>query len=421
MLGLGIFAAVFVIYGLVTQPAERVGLSRPMVFAATGAVVALTGVLEPLPGGEPAGVLLSLAEIALALVLFADASRVNLGRLRQGMAIPMRLLGPGMLLSMGLGTIVGLLLFEGLDGWECAALAAILAPTDAALGAAVVEDERLPQSIRQALNVEAGLNDGLAVPFLLLFIAGATVTEGLEPASFWTSTALEKVGIGVLAGVLVGGVAGELARLARRARWSTTASEQLATAGIAVALFVFTEELGGSGFIAAFVGGLIAGSLLRGERTRALGFTDEEGAVVGAFVFFALGLAAVELFDELTWQVCVYAVISLTLVRMASVAIALVGSGLRARTVAFIGWFGPRGLASVVLALVVLEQDRQLANVDTLVLATLATVILSILAHGFSAAPLARRYGEWAASLRPQAPERGEVPEIPTRLGREAV
>jgi NhaP-type Na+/H+ or K+/H+ antiporter len=421
MLGLGIFAAVFVIYGLVTQPAERVGLSRPMVFAATGAVVALTGVVEPLPGGEPAGVLLSLAEIALALVLFADASRVNLGRLRQGMGIPMRLLGPGLLLSMGLGTLVGLLLFEGLDGWECAALAAILAPTDAALGAAVVEDERLPRSIRQALNVEAGLNDGLAVPFLLLFIAGATVTEGLEPASFWTSTALEKVGIGVLAGVLVGGVAGELARLARRARWSTTPSEQLATAGVAVALFVFTEELGGSGFIAAFVGGLLVGSRLRSERTRALGFTDEEGAVVGAFVFFALGLAAVELFDELTWQVCVYAVMSLTLVRMASVAIALAGSGLRAPTVAFIGWFGPRGLASVVLALVVLEQDRQLANVDTLVLATLATVILSILAHGFSAAPLARHYGEWAASLRPQAPERGEVPEIPTRLGREGV
>ena len=416
MVALGIFAAVFVAYGLLTRPAKRVGLSSPMVFAATGAVVAATGAFEPLPGGEPTEVLLALAEIALTLVLFADAARVNLGRLRRAASTPLRLLGPGMVLSMGLGTVVGLALLGGLDGWECAALAAILAPTDAALGAAVVEDERIPRSIRQTLNVEAGLNDGLAVPFLLLFIAGATVSEGLEPGSFWATTTVEKIGIGVLAGVVVGVASGELARRARNAKWSTVTSEELAMAGVAVALFVFTEELGGSGFIAAFVGGLFAGSRLQGERRTALGFADEEGAVVGAFVFFALGLAAVELFDQLTWQICVYAVLSLTLVRMVPVAIALVGSGLRAPTVAFIGWFGPRGLASVVLGLVVLEQDRQLTNVDTLVLATLLTVVISIVAHGFSAGPLGRCYGEWAATLPPDAPERGAAPEVPTRM-----
>ena len=182
MLGLGIFAAVFAVYGLIAVRAERIGLSRPLVFVVAGAVVALTGAVDPLSSARPASLLLSLAEIALALVLFADASRVSLVRLRRRAGLPARLLGPGMLLSIGLGTVVGLWLFGALDGWECAALAAILAPTDAALGAAVVEDERVPQRIRQALNVEAGLNDGLAVPFLLLFVAGATVTEGLEPA-----------------------------------------------------------------------------------------------------------------------------------------------------------------------------------------------------------------------------------------------
>ncbi len=186
-------------------------------------------------------------------------------------------------------------------------------------------------------------------------------------------------------------------------------------AGVAIALFVFTEEIGGSGFIAAFVGGLAAGSRLRAERAPALGFTDEEGAVVGAFVFFALGLFAVELFDQVTWQVVAYAVLSLTIVRMLPVAVALIGSGLRAPTVAFIGWFGPRGLASVVLALVVLEEDRQLPHVETIVLTTLTTVILSTVAHGLSAAPLSRRYGAWAATLPPGSPELDPAPEVPTR------
>jgi len=406
MLALGIFAAVFAAYELAATFLGRLGVSRPMVFVAAGALVALAGVFEPLPGGEPAGVLLPLAEIALVLVLFADASRVNLAWLRRDYRVPLRLLGPGMLMTIGLGTLLGVWLFDGLDGWECAALATILAPTDAALGAAVVEDERVPRPVRQALSVEAGLNDGLAVPFLLLFVAGATVSEGFEPASYWASTALEKIGIGVLAGIAVGAVAAELARRGRRAGWASGVSEQLAMAAAAVALFVFTEELGGSGFIAAYVGGLAAGSRLGAESAPAVGFVDEEGAVVGAFVFFVLGLVALELLDAVTVSVLVYALLSLTAIRMLPVALALIGSRLRARTVAFVGWFGPRGLASIVLALVVLEQDDELRSIDTVVLATLVTVILSVFLHGITAGPLARRYGDWSRRLAPDAAER---------------
>jgi NhaP-type Na+/H+ or K+/H+ antiporter len=417
MLALGVFAAVFAVYGLVAVRLARAGLSRPLVFVIAGVVVAVTGATQPLSAGRPAGLLLTLAEVALALVLFADAARVRL-RLRRGAGLALRLLGPGMVLSIGLGTLVGLLLLGALNGWECAALAAILAPTDAALGAAVVEDERVPRRIRQALNVEAGLNDGLAVPFLLLFVAGATVTDGLQPASFWATTALQKIGLGVLAGVIVGALAGELARRARRAGWSSPASEQLAMTGVAIALFVFTEHLGGSGFIAAFAGGLVTGSRLRSEREPALGFTDEAGTVISAFVFFALGLVAVKLWDQLTWQEGAYAVLSLSLVRMLPVAVALLGSGLRARTVAFMGWFGPRGLASVVLALVVLQEEHQLPHIDTVVLTTLVTVILSVVVHGLSAGPLSGRYGAWAATLPPGAPEHGEAPDVPTPRSR---
>ena len=415
MIGLGIFAAVFAVYGLVAARADRAGISRPLVFLAAGVIVAVTSALDPLVAGRPVGALLPLAEIALALVLFADASRVTLAQLRERTGLAARLLGPGMLMTIGLGTLAGLWLLGALDGWEAAALAAILAPTDAALGAAVVEDERVPHRIRQALNVEAGLNDGLAVPFLLLFVAGASVTEGFQPASFWVTTLVEKVGIGLLAGAVTGLVAGEVARRARAASWSTGASEQLAMAGVAIALFVFTEEVGGSGFIAAFVGGLAAGSRLRAEREPALRFTDEEGALIGSFVFFALGLVAVALADQITWQEVVYAVLSLTLVRMLPVAIALAGAGLRRPTVAFMGWFGPRGLASVVLALVVLEQEHQLPHIDTLTETSLITVCLSIVAHGLSAGPLSGRYGRWAASLPEGAPELDAVSPVPVR------
>jgi sodium/hydrogen antiporter len=241
---------------------------------------------------------------------------------------------------------------------------------------------------------------------VLLFIAGATVTEGIEPASFWATTVVEKVGIGLLAGVLVGAAGGEIIRRARRAGWSSAASEQFATAGIAVSLFIFTEEVGGSGFISAFVGGLFAGSRLGTDRRREFEFSDEAAAVLSAFVFFVLGLVAVELLDAITLQTCVYAVLALTFVRMTAVALALLGSGLRWPTVAFVGWFGPRGLASIVLALVALHEDGQLANIDVVVLATLVTVILSVVAHGLSAAPFSGRYARWAATLPSSAPER---------------
>ena len=231
MLGLGAFAAVFAVYGLVAVRAERVGLSRPLVFVVVGALVALLGVEHPLLADRPAGLILNLAEIALALVLFSDAARLGFVRLRRGAGLPLRLLGPGVAVSIGLGTLLGLWPLGGLDGWECAVLAAILSPTDVTLCAAAVRDERVPQRIRQALIVESGLNDGPAVTLLLLFVAGATVTEGLKPGSFWVTTVLEKVGVGVLVGVVVGLLAGELARCSRRAGWSTPASERLAMVG----------------------------------------------------------------------------------------------------------------------------------------------------------------------------------------------
>jgi NhaP-type Na+/H+ or K+/H+ antiporter len=417
MLGLGIFAAVVAVYGLVAAQLGRMGVTRPIAYTAAGVVVGVAGVEQPLAEGRPAGLVLAVGEIALTLVLFADASRITLSGLRHGTTLPLRLLGPGMLLSVGLGTLAGLWLFGALDVWQCAVLAAILAPTDAALGAVVVRDRRVPGRIRQALNVEAGLNDGLAVPFLLLFIAGVEVKEGLAPGSFFATTLLEKIGIGVVVGIALGAAAGYAARRTREDGWSTRGSEQLALAGAAVAIFVFCEELGGSGFIAAYVGGLAAGNLLRSERGPAMVFTDREGAIVSSFVFFLLGLIAVELVGELTWRSVAYAVLTLTVVRMVSVGVALAGSGFGRPTVAFVGWFGPRGLASIVLALVALEELGASPATDLIVLTALMTVVLSVVAHGVSASPLADRYARWAGTLPAAAPELGETTELPARPG----
>lgn len=195
----------------------------------------------------------------------------------------------------------------------------ILAPTDVSLCAPAVQDQRVPARIRFALDAESGLNDGPAVPLLLLFV---TVAEGIRPASFWATTALRTIGIGVLAGIVVGLLAGELVRRARRSGSTAPTSEGLALAGMAVVAFVFTQELDGSGLIAAFVAGLAASTRLSGEDEPALGFAEEEGAVAATFVFFALGLVGFELLDQVTWRECAFAVLSLTVVRPLAVALA---------------------------------------------------------------------------------------------------
>jgi len=339
------------------------------------------------------------------MVLFADASRMGFVRFRRDAALAMRLIGPGMLAAVGLGTVLAAWLFGALDWWECAALAVMLAPTDVSLCAPAVQDRRVPARVGFALTVESGVNDGPAVPLLLLCVAGATVAEGIRPGSFWATTALEKIGIGVVAGVLVGLIAGELVGRARQAGWSNPASEGLALAGVAVAVFVFTQQLGGSGLIAAFVAGVAATARPRATGEAALGFAETEGAVVATFVYFALGLVGVELLDRLTWRECAYAVLSLALVRPLSVTLALMGTKLRLPTIAFMSWFGPRGLASVVLALIVLAGEPRLHGIDAIALTALVTVLLSMVAwdHRRAAHPPLRRLGDGASPRRARA------------------
>jgi NhaP-type Na+/H+ or K+/H+ antiporter len=339
-----------------------------------------------------------LAEITLTLVLFADASRISLPRLRGEYRVPLRLLAIGLPLTIAAGTLAGVAVLPGIGPAEALVLAVMVAATDAALGQAVVTDRRLPSRIRQGLNVESGLNDGLCVPLFFIAIAIAEAEDGALSTASAIHLVLEEIGYGLVGGVAAAIVGG----LAVRAGVSRRAMEphglQILTAATALLAAGIASALGGSIFIAAFVGG-VAFAIVRGDEGGEGRFlVDEGGTLFDAVTFIVFGAVILgAALDDITWQIALYAVLSLTVVRMLPVAIALLGLGARAPTVAFVGWFGPRGLASIVFAVILID-DASVPHEQTLLLAVIATVALSVYAHGLSSRPLTERYARWYGS-----------------------
>jgi NhaP-type Na+/H+ or K+/H+ antiporter len=339
-----------------------------------------------------------LAEATLTLVLFADASRVSVAALRREFDVPVRLLGIGLPLTIAAGTLAGAAVLPGVTAVEALVLAVMVACTDAALGKTVVVDRRLPSRVRQSLNVESGLNDGICVPLFLIALAIAEADEGAVTAGSAARIVLEEIGYG-----LVGGVAAGLAGvLVLRAALRRLLVEQLwlqvltvATALLAAGL---AHGLGGSVFIAAFTAGFVFGALRREEGGEVSHLLDQTGEVLNAVTFTVFGAAILgATLDELDWRFLLYAVLSLTVVRMVPVAISLLGTGARAPTVGFVGWFGPRGLASIVFAVLLVEESA-LPHQRGILLAVVATIGLSVYAHGLTAAPLTARYVRWYAA-----------------------
>lgn len=397
---------------------EGTSITAPMVFTAAGIVVGVDalGLVDPAATGEEVKL---LAEATLAVILFSDASRIDLAALRSEASVPARLLGIGLPLTILAGLLVALPLLGDLAWSEALVLAIILAPTDAALGQAVVTLERLPSRVRQGLNVESGLNDGICVPLFLIALAVAQAEETTAGWSVALRLVAEKIGYGALGGTIAGVAAALVIVVAGRGRLISTAWLQivpLASAGLAYGL---AEAVGGSGFIAAFVGGAVFGAIRR-RRGGEVGYLLEEaGALFAAVTFIVFGAVLLgPAVGDATSQVVVYVVLSLTVVRMIPVGIAMLGTGARRPTVGFLGWFGPRGLASIVFALILLEEGG-LPHEGVILAATFTGVALSVLAHGITAAPLSRRYADWIeAHPRPgiASPETGEALDVPWRL-----
>src|SRR5215204_4473464 len=411
-----VLACVVFAFGIVSRRLEGTVLTAPIVFVLAGALLGPSGLGLVEMGLDDHAVLL-LGEIALALVLFTDAARTDLSTLRRNKALPLRLLGIGMPLTIALGTIIAALLLADLTIWEAAIVGTVLAPTDAALGQAVVSNPRVPARIRQALNVEAGLNDGLSVPFLALFLTLAEAEEEHLSADVWIRFALEQVGFGILVGVGVGLVGGRLVRWASQRGWMTDSFERLALLALAIIAWALADQIGGNGFIAAFVGGLVVGPTVERVGERVIRFTEAEGQLLNLSAFFIFGVLVLGAIQPLSWEVALYALLSLTLIRMLPVALSLYGTHLRGVSVLFAGWFGPRGLASIVLGLIVVEEAPLLPGRDEVELVVALTVLLSVLLHGVTSAPLSAAYARRVEEMAADAPEKRGTVEAPTHVG----
>ena len=395
--GLVAIALLVLVYAAVSRRLSGSMITAAMVFVAGGMLVSdeALGWLDPTIQSESVRL---IAEATLTLVLFSDASRINLGALRREYIVPLRLLAIGLPLTILAGALAGVAVLGELALIEAVALAIVLAPTDAALGQAVVTDPRVPSRVRQGLNVESGLNDGICVPLLLIVIAIAEAEEGAIGNGAAFQLVLEEIGYGCIGGVVAGLAAAAVVRVGVPRRLVDSIWIQVVPVAGAALAYGLAVWMGGSGFIAAFVGGAVFGGLRREVGGEVTLFLEEAGGLLGAATFILFGaVMLVPVLDDLSAEVVLYALLSLTLVRLVPVGLAMLGSGAGRPTVAFLGWFGPRGLASIVFA-VILVEDAHLTNESVLMNAIFLTVALSVLLHGLTATPLAGRYAAWFAA-----------------------
>jgi NhaP-type Na+/H+ or K+/H+ antiporter len=399
-------AVMLLAYGAVSGRLRSTPVSQAMVFVVLG-LLAGNRILDLVEVETANQFVRHLAEATLTLVLFCDAVRVNRGRLRHESALPTRLLVVGLPLTIVAGTLAGLALFPRLDLWTAAALATMLAPTDAALGLPVVTNPRLPSRIRQSLNVESGLNDGLCVPLLIIFLTIAQAEEGLGEVDPLL-VVLEEIGFGVIGGVAAGALGALVLRRFGARGWMEGTWRQINALATPLLAYGIAVALGGSGFIAAFVAGITFRIVAADQAKGATFLAEQSGELLNAVTFLLFGAVLLgPALGELDWPIALYAVASLTLVRMLPVALAMVGTGVHRVTVGFLGWFGPRGLASIVFVLILLE-ETELPERPLLAAVVTWTVALSVYAHGLTAGPAATRYADWYAARHE---DHGVMPE----------
>jgi NhaP-type Na+/H+ or K+/H+ antiporter len=392
-LDLAILALFILVYSSVAGRVERTWISGPIVFTLFGLLIGPVG-LDLLSFKTDGETLRTLAELTLALVLFTDAAGADMGVLRKTEALPIRLLLIGLPLTILLGFGVGVLLFKQLSLVEIALLATMLAPTDAALGKAVVTNEAVPDSVRQGLNVESGLNDGICVPILFVFLALASGKGGEGgPWQLAMELVAEEIGIGLAVGLALTTMAALLLRFAKGKGWLTHTWIQIPVVALALGCFAVAQFLGGSGFIAAFTGGLLFGTLAKQHREEFLLAAEGTGDTLALITWVIFGSAVVgQALGYFSWLDLFYAMLSLTLIRMLPVFLSLTGMGVNTEGKLFIGWFGPRGLASIVFGVIVV--NAKLPNSGPIAMTVVCTIMLSILGHGITANPWAKAFGE---------------------------
>ena len=394
-----ILAAFIFLYSLVSGGLERTPINGALVFTAFGLLMGPSG-LDYLSLDVKSEGIRTLAELTLALVLFTDAANANLNVLKLNIHIPRRLLLIGLPLTILLGFGAGVLVFDGLTLIEIAILATMLAPTDAALGKAVVTNESVPANIREGLNVESGLNDGICVPILFVFLALAATTSGAEQSTWSLALQLvaEEIGIGAAVGMGLTLIAIWLIRQCIKLGWVTESWRQLTVVGLAVAIFALAQILGGSGFIACFAGGMLFGAIAKEHKPKYLFAAEGTGDTLALITWVLYGaIVTGHALAYFSWEILLYSLLSLTIIRMLPVFLVLGGLNLRTDEKLFIGWFGPRGLATIVFTVIVLNEHLPGGNI--IATTAVCTIMLSIIVHGLSANPL---IAGLAARLKPK-------------------
>jgi NhaP-type Na+/H+ or K+/H+ antiporter len=391
-------AAFLLIYSAVAGRIERSWISGPIVFTGVGFILGPDGlgVLHINIGGEG---LRLLAELTLAMVLFTDAANADFSVVRRNLGLPERLLLIGLPLTILLGFLLAAVVFPSLETLEMALLAALLAPTDAALGKPVVTNRTMPAVMRESLNLESGLNDGICVPIvvLLLGLAVGTQIEGGTMVHV-ARVVIEAIGIGAAIGLALTWSTARMLRFAERHGWISEHWAEIPIVALAAACFAGAQAAGGSGFIACFVGGLLLSRLRERHNEELLRGAESTGEALALVTWVVFGgIVVARMIDRVTWPALLYAVLSLTVIRMLPVFLCLIGTRTSTADKLFIGWFGPRGLATIVFAVLVL--DEKLPGNDTIMLAAGWTVLLSVVAHGVTANPLVRRMAERSTEL----------------------
>jgi len=410
---LGVVAAALALYALVSRRLATTPFTGPLLFVGLGLLIGPSG-LGVLTLYANQHVYTTVFEATLVLVLFTDAMAVNRGSWRSEIALPTRLLGIGLPLTIVLGWVLAAVLFHVLSIWEAAVVGAILAPTDAALGQAVVSNPRVPELIRQALNVESGLNDGIALPVLIVFVG---LAEHSSEETMFVVVFLKALVLAGAIGAAVGWFGARAVLALARRGWVGTQWQQIFVLALAALAYGVASPLGGSGFIAAWAAGCAMGFGLRDGLPEIRELPENLASLLTTVSFLLFGAIYVgPALGDLTWAIAVYAILSLTIVRVAPVAIATAGTGLARPTVAYLGWFGPRGLASIIFADLILEHS--LPHVGLIRTIVNVTVVASVLAHGTTAWEGSERYASWyepRVEVDPTIPEAGKVRHLATR------
>lgn len=394
-------ALIILVFGIFSKRTEQTIVSAPMVFVLIGLAVNFFGI-GLLEDGPKAGLVKPIAEITLIFVLFIDASTINRSKLKLDRSLPLRLLLVGLPLTMVTGALMAIPLFPEINTVALVMMALILSPTDAALGQAVVTGEQVPLRIRQTINVESGLNDGIALPPILICFAILSGSGGGNmDFSYWFTFIVKQFLFGPIIGGFVGWLGGVIVEKYSKKGWMSHTYQMLASVAISILAYSLAEHLGGNGFIAAYFAGLMLGTQSEMIRERIREFGEAESQVLIMFIFLLFGMILVPLsYEHWDWRAWIYAMLSLTVIRIVPVALSLVGSGLDKKTVWFIGWFGPRGIASVLyllMAVIYLGVD----GYETVVGVISLTVLLSIFLHGLTAMPFSKLFSEKDESRSP--------------------